>query len=118
MTTITFLRSFYALSAILILTQSDLHAQQVTKNRFVQAMVSQGTGCVTVKRLREPGQPRDTGLTFQGKTSFLSVMKDRKVYTNNDSIEMSSLYGGSLANGVLTKVDDTVRCVWGFSDGE
>ncbi len=80
------------------------------------AIIKPGTGLVTVKIW--PGTNLDPTLSYADKSFVTFQVNGTKYYTNND-IGLAPFPANTslLSDGVLTKVGDTVRCVWYNKEG-
>ncbi len=93
-----------------------------TKNRFVQGIVEPGSGLVTWYSLPGPLIDGSGYLSFQDH-SYLSLMIEGKLYSNNDNNLVTPNYVNLKSGGNLYKIPgpsgtqtDTVRCIWNEGD--
>jgi hypothetical protein len=86
-----------------------------TGHRYVTAIVDPGQGWVQVKLY--PGRPQDGTLSYS-KKSFVTFFVNGTYYTNNDvGLTPFPPNAQHLTDGVLSKIGDTIRCVWPNKNG-
>lgn len=103
------------LALVLIVLSSSVFAQGgmplKTGKKYVIASVDPGSGWVTIREF--PGN-YNNGIYSYYQKSFVSFLVSGKVFTNNDVGLPSPLPENTviIKDGVLSKIDDTVRCIW------
>jgi hypothetical protein len=107
-------------TALIVLTTLSAFGQGgvplKTGKKYVIATVEQGTGWVQIKEY--PGDNTNAVYSYRNK-SYVSWKLHDHIFTNNDvGLPFPTPANTHIMNdGVLTKVGDTIRCVWYNKNG-